>query len=424
MASLSKAFDAFEAIDDAPMAIAVAEYPIIALPGVTGLADLIERALRLVPENSIEEGRLLSRHIRPLSIEYDDYEGAQKASSKALAIARRVSDQGLQARTLAESADVDGHNLSFEESLKKSEQALVLTQAVSDPHTASVALYWNVIIQGFKGNLEEADQRATEGLAIATRIHDRFREAGFLLVKGELARLKGEWDSARQFSDQGMSLTSSGPAFLALTAVLEYEAGNSSQGHSYLEQLLADLRKVPPEPSLRYLYVVLRIPVVAQITGVTEHLATAKSAFENVLSSPHATRLVAVTARAGLSMIASQVGDGAAAKEHYEALKPARGLLIHAATDRLLGGLASRMGEVDQAISHFEDAIAFCTDSRCRPELAWTYLEGAGALMQRGGDGDHQKATSMLEQSTGIASELGMVPLMDRIGSLQVATQS
>ena len=79
---------------------------------------------------------------------------------------------------------------------------------------------------------------------------DRFREAGFLLVKGELARVRGEWDSARQFSERGMSLTSSGSAFLALTAVLEHEAGHSSQGDTYLDQLLADLRKVPPEPSL------------------------------------------------------------------------------------------------------------------------------------------------------------------------------
>lgn len=424
VASLTKAFDAYEAINDVEMAVAVAQYPVIALPGVTGVADLIQRALRLVAHDSIDEGRLLSRHIRPLSVEYDDYEGAQEATSRALAIARRVGDSGLEARTLAESADVDGHNLSLEESLKRSEQALELTQAVSDPHTASLALYWNAIVLGFKGSIEEADLSATEGLAITTRIHDRFREAGFLLVKGELARVRGEWESASQFSDRGMSLTSSGPAFLGLTAVLEHEVGNTTQGDAYLEKLLADLKSEPPEPSLRYLYVVLRVPVVARITGLTEHLTTAKEAFESVLLSPHATRLVAVTARAGLAMIASQTGDGVAAKEHYEALKPAKGLLIHSVIDRLLGGLARTLGEVDQAISHFEDAITFCADAGCRPELAWTYLEAAEVLMRRADDGDQENATSLLEQSTGIAIELGMSPLADRIGSLRASSES
>ena len=65
-------------------------------------------------------------------------------------------------------------------------------------------------------------------------------------------------------------------------------------------------------------------------------------------------------------MIASQIGDGVAAREHYEALKPAKGLLIHSVIDRLLGGLACTMGEVDQAISHFEDAITFCADATRR----------------------------------------------------------
>ena len=235
--------------------------------------------------------------------------------------------------------------------------------------------------------------------------------------------MRGEWDSAREFSNRGMSLTSSGLAFLGLTAVLEHEAGNSSPGDAYLEQLLADLGKAPPEPSLRYLYVALRIPVVAQITGMTEHLATAKEAFEKVLLSPYATKLVEVTARAGLAMIALQTDDKAAAEEHYEALKPAKGLLIHTGTDRLLGGLAGRMGEIDKSVSHFEEAIAFYTEAKSRPELAWTFMEAAKALRQRGGSGDEEKATSMLERSTSIAAELGMVPLMERIGSLQASTE-
>ena len=39
--------------------------------------------------------------------------------------------------------------------------------------------------------------------------------------------------------------------------------------------------------------------------------------------------------------------------------------------DRLLGLLAHTIGKMDDAASHFEDALAFCRRAGYRPELAW-----------------------------------------------------
>ena len=73
------------------------------------------------------------------------------------------------------------------------------------------------------------------------------------------------------------------------------------------------------------------------------------------------------------------------------------------------------MGELSQAMAHFEDALAFCRKAGYRPELAWTCCDYADTLLQRVEAGDRQKAMSLLDDSLAISSELGMRPLMERV---------
>ncbi len=85
------------------------------------------------------------------------------------------------------------------------------------------------------------------------------------------------------------------------------------------------------------------------------------------------------------------------------------------AGDRILGLLAQKLGNLDQAAAHFEDALAFCRKAGYRPELAWTCCDYADTLLQRNEPGDRVKATSLLDESLAISSELGMRPLMERV---------
>ncbi len=95
-----------------------------------------------------------------------------------------------------------------------------------------------------------------------------------------------------------------------------------------------------------------------------------------------------------------------------------------ACNDRLLGLLSYTMGNLDQAANHFEDALAFCRKAGYRPELAWTCCDYADTLLQRASTssaqahpGDRQKATSLLDESLAISSDLGMRPLKERAQS-------
>ena len=82
--------------------------------------------------------------------------------------------------------------------------------------------------------------------------------------------------------------------------------------------------------------------------------------------------------------------------------------------DRILGLLCHTMGNLDQAEAHFEKAIAICRKGY-RPELAWTCCDYADTLLRRNGPGDRPQATSLLNESLAISTELGMRPLVERV---------
>ena len=83
--------------------------------------------------------------------------------------------------------------------------------------------------------------------------------------------------------------------------------------------------------------------------------------------------------------------------------------------ERLLGFLAQTMGNLNQAMSHFEDALAYCRNGGYRPELAWSCCDYADLLRERDGEGDRSKAITLLDESLTISSELGMRLLMERV---------
>jgi DNA-binding CsgD family transcriptional regulator len=118
-------------------------------------------------------------------------------------------------------------------------------------------------------------------------------------------------------------------------------------------------------------------------------------------------------------------GDIAAAVEQYQALKPTRATaLLQTSIDRILGLLAQTVGRLDEAATHFEDALGFCRKAGYQPEYAWACHDYAEALLVGARHavplpGGPARAFSLLDEGLSIASGLGMRPLMDQLQGLQ-----
>ena len=157
------------------------------------------------------------------------------------------------------------------------------------------------------------------------------------------------------------------------------------------------------------------LPVVARIAGNEEWLTVAETRAEDVLSSAVAP-LTIVMARIALALVAVERGDAAAAEECYTALVSVPGIMVfYISTDRVLGLLSQTLGNLDQAVDHFEDSLAFNRRAGYRPDLAWTCCDYADVLLQRNNEGDRAKAMTLLDESLAISNELGMRPLMERV---------
>ena len=87
----------------------------------------------------------------------------------------------------------------------------------------------------------------------------------------------------------------------------------------------------------------------------------------------------------------------------------------------MLGLLLVTQGEPEEAMPHFDAALAFCRAAGYRPEYASAACDYANVLLDhstdsgRAGGEDRAKANKLLDESLAISSELGRRPLMERV---------
>ena len=231
-----------------------------------------------------------------------------------------------------------------------------------------------------------------------------------------LSCLVGDWNAGREYSDRGLEVSPHNHNFLIPRILLEHETGDSAQGEAYLERLLDAMHRAGPYRLLASFRAPMVIAAIARITGVLDRLDLVETVAEALQSDHYATRALSTTAKAGLAILAVHKGDRSAAEEHYDYFREFRGSMIFtvSSVDRLLALLSQTMGNLEQAMTHFEDATAFCS-AGYRPELAWTCCDYADALHERNGPGDRAKAVTLLNESLAISTELGMRPLMERV---------
>ncbi len=421
-ATLSRAFEYYAEGGNVALAVAAAEFR-IAPPSyrIPGVAELLARALTLVPAESHEAGRLLSRYGGILGAS-SDYEGAQQTLGRAISIARREGDVALEMQTLSYAAVVSYQQLRWQESVDNGLRAMELTAGNEDPASERQFRWRTAISLLNMGNLDAARPHALS-------MRDRAERRGTSRLNASqdfvpityLSCLEGDWKAGREYSDRGLEISTLTPHLLLPRVLLEHETGESAQGEVYLERLFDVMRRAGPDRFFASTRVSMAITAIARITGVPDRLEIAETAAETVLSEHSVAPANTVHAKAGLALLAVVKGDRFAAEEHYAYIWEQRGTMIAtvSSVDRLLSLLSQTMGNLDQAVTHFEEALAFCRKAGYRPELAWTCCDYADTLRELNNVGDREQAISLLDESLAISTELGMRPLLERVISRQ-----
>ena len=240
-----------------------------------------------------------------------------------------------------------------------------------------------------------------------------------LALSAGLSYAEGGWQAIRDSYDQQRAVAPT-VRFIMLSAIQmlgEYQTGNVDQADAYLQELLQSSSS-PSRVTMLLRAGLLSLAIASRITGNESLHSAVTSAADSVLSTTNATPYTVSSAREALVNIAIQQGDTEQIEDLYVALQPLRGTMSAfglESIDHLLGLLAHAIGKLGDAQTHFEDALAFCRKAGYRPELAWSLCDYADMLRERNGEGDHEKAVSLLDESLAISTELGMRPLMERV---------
>ena len=410
--NLHQAFDYYET-NDVPKAVAIAEYPYPAL-FASRMPDLISSALGLVESDPQRTGHLLSTYGMALALGKGEYERAQKAFDDALAIAQQENDRALEVRTLANAANIDGFNLQWQDAFAKGKQAVQLAQPGDHPVHQMRARLWAALAAAlFIGDPIEAKEHAEAVLLLAESTRDRWWLARAMEPNALVARISGDWEATRKFTDRGLSIAPQDTGLLVNRILLEYETGDFQSASEFQELLLGDTLDAPA--ALTGVHALL-IAVVGLITGDTGKFDDAVYVAKAVLSTPSLAPVAELEARLALALMATQRNDGSVVQEQYAALASSGGGMTPIiGIDRALGLMATSINDLENAESHFENALAFCKKSGYRPELAWTYCNYAEALLTHNSARDHERAMKFLDDALALSTELGMTPVVERI---------
>ncbi len=420
VSTLGRAFSYYSESGDVDSAVAVVNYPGYEVARQPGMRELIAGALKLVPPNSHQAGRLLTRYAISLNEVGGNEAQIQQYIEDALVIARREGDKALELRTLAFAGAYFSNHLKYDESLQKCQQAIDLASQVDDPRTEVQVRYHVLTAQLTSGDLEGAKRQIGPMLSAAERLRDPFWLSSALWKAEIVSRLEGDWDTARQHANRGLAAAPEYPNLLADCVLLECESGQFLETETYLGRLRSSIRR-----SIDYGTTAMVIAVISRICKEFDHNETAQSMAQQVLEST--TRTIETgRARTALALLAVAQGDVAGAEEQYASMEPRRGSLIIFAisADRLLGLLAQTMGCLDKAVVHFDEALAFCRKAGYGPELAWTCCDYAEMLLLGAGAKPappfiRRRGQSLLDEALAISIELGMRPLMERAAALQ-----
>lgn len=413
--SLRKAFTYYISAGERGRAVAaVLRFPIPKVHATTGVADLLEETLALVEPDSPEAGKLYSRLGLFISFERGDYRQATAAFSRALEIAGRTHDVGLEIQTRANSAVVEWTHLRIEEAMKTSLHVIELASHTGDPQVqfesheiASVAL-------SVLGRSESAVTHASAALGFAEQLRSRLATTLAIAANIELAVFLGDWKRTRDLAERERQFGPLDQRILTPLLWAETQTGEEERAAS----LLRDLRERGAPLSTALVALAGRLRLVA---SPDDEIETLEAHGRTLLGRPGLEPFPYLVARVTLSLAAVHRGDELAAREYYaelNRLKLAAIPHVGFSRDRLMGLLAATFDRQDLARTHFEAALRFCRAARYLPELAWTCHDYAELLVAADGPAARDAATALIHEGSAVAAEFGMKPLLSKLATL------
>jgi class 3 adenylate cyclase len=394
-----------------------------------GHVALLEEALAGA---GADEGPLRARLLSELGAEvfWDDAERANALTAEALEMARRVGDDrgialALVARQFGAGNEPDGAR----KRLAEAEEMFELARRMGEPALEVRAHAYRGRAFLELGEIDAVDRELAEYQRLAAKLRQPQHLWHVPLLRGMRALMEGRFDDAERLGREALEGGERAGEPLALQfwaiqrSLLLRHLGRMEEVRPVLAQMV---ERFPAVPAWRC--------ALANVETELGHADAAREAYEPLAASGFAGLPFDsqwLISHSLLADVAAFLGDRPRAELLYERLSPYAGLNVIAGraaasygpVDGRLGLLARTCGRLDDAERHYEDALAICGRTGERPIAARSRWELAEVLLERGGDGDRERALELLARTLDVARDLGMRSLVERALATRLEAQ-
>ena len=393
------------------------------------MAEVLEAALEAVgPGDSPPRAILLSW----LAQDYywvDPQGRCADLHNEAIAMARRLGDEGTLAHTLSRANFIDATPEAARNGVETHTEVIGLARKLGDRELEVRSHVLRLNNHLALGDIPAVDRDLDAYVRLATEL----RQPSFLwhipLLRGMRAMIDGRFEEAEELALEaraggeraGEPLARQ---FVAIQALTIYR----QQGR------LAEIAGTVAELARRYPAVRAWSVAKAAVLSELGRLEEARVEFEQLAEDDFAripqdaqwpiSHALLIDAAFGL-------GDGERSRLLRERLAPYRGLVVVAGRSaaargpvaRYLGLAAEAAGDTETAITDYEEAIAMSRRMGDRPFTAESSIELARVLLGRGAEGDAERAAELLDSSLDAAQRLRMPGTSERALALKLEAQ-
>ncbi|HEX3622030.1 MAG TPA: ATP-binding protein [Acidimicrobiales bacterium] len=383
----------------------------------TPLVRLLELAADRVGDHGAR-AEVLARLARELLGDASAAGRRRALADEALALARSAGDN----RVLATVLDARLHALwdpaAAEDRLSAASEIVHLAQASGDDVMARRGLFWRFVALMELGRVGEAESALAAFEREATLAGDTEALVMVTARHAMLAIVRGRYDEAQRLAQEvaltgaRIGLADTDALAGTLRGAILIEQGPSDLADAGLA-VLADLSRRLPG----HLYEATAAGVLATFGRDAEAATELERILPRALagSGPRWVGSMAI-----LALVAARAPDERAAAELGDALRPYAGRLAVLGganttigpVSHFLGLLAARLGALDEAARHFQEAILLDEQIGALPFLAHSLAGLADVLDARAGAGDRDAAAAHRERARSIARSLGMNVLL------------
>ena len=424
--NLTHAFDLYMELEIKSLAANAATTFIPPVHGLTGLTEMLARALPLVTDGSLEKGRLLEQYGLRLAID-GKYREASSVLEGALKIAESTEDYALQLRVHTSIAFVHGRTAQHDTALHHALVALELSERLDDSKTAVIAHRAAIPAYVHRGDLAQARVHTDALVGLLDRIRATHNLNSAFLSISIVASLAGEWHKAREFIDRGLSLDPDEPRLLAHNGIINFSLGKIEAGQKILDRLVGILGPFGTVPGQGHWHLSYLAAEACLITGVPYQIELAGGIVKLAMANDGPAMQSRRAALVLMAQIAAGQKDRVAAETIYTEVRDTINDAMKITTAqprRVLAMLAALIGKTDEAAKYFEEQIATDRRGGFRPSLADTSHDYAAMLLESSSGLDRPKIRELIDEGAPIANELDMKPLIAKFEVLEERLKS